>query len=72
MIDERDLIRSLPLLTGIVKSIPGTAASSAVAAQGAAEEAQQKAEQAAETAQQHAWGVSVSQQTLSFTAPTNS
>lgn len=71
MLDERELIRTLPILAGIVKSISGTAASSAVAAQGAAEKAQQKAESAAETAQQHAWGVSVSQQTLTFTAPTN-
>ena len=71
MDNKKALTEPLPMLVGIVKSIPGTAASAAETAKQGAQEAQAAAEAAAEIAQQHAWGVSVSDNTLSFAEPEN-
>lgn len=60
------------LMTAIARSVPGTAAQAAVAAQTAAEAAQDAAETAAAKAETHNYGISVSSNTLVITPPAES
>ena len=60
--DNKDFMQVLLPIVAVVKEIPATAASDAIAAK---EEAQAYAEYAA----QHAYGISVSSHTLQITEP---
>lgn len=69
MNEQQSFFDNLPLIIGIVNSIPETAATRAA---GSAAEAKGYAESAAsdaQTASEHAWGVSVQNNTLKLTAP---
>lgn len=69
MNEQHSFFGNLPLIIGVVKSLPETAASRAASSAAEAKGYAESAATDAQTASEHAWGVSVQNNTLKLTAP---